>query len=263
MNTPNPLVPQGALEKQSKGRSTVHIAILTIVSIHAVFFAGLLMQGCRRNETKTAVLQPAEAITQETENTLPPLEDDYYPPVADSAQSSSPLPQSTPIVQQKSEESFTAVLPQAVHEPPAEGKSYTIVKGDTFAAIAQANGVKLDALKKANPTLNPARLRPGTPIQIPAATAAKDSSLGSAASSKPMASVTSGKTHRVKRGETLARIARRYGVSVPAIRTANNLPSDLIRAGQKLAIPDKSRNETEPRLTATASPQVAAKGYAR
>ncbi|MHC1766488.1 MAG: LysM peptidoglycan-binding domain-containing protein [Verrucomicrobiia bacterium] len=262
MNTPNPLVPQGALEKQSKGRSTVHIAILTIVSIHAVFFAGLLMQGCRRDETKTAALQPAEAVTNENENTLPPLDDEYYPPTAESAQSSSPLPQSTPIVQQQPEESTPAVLPQAVHEPPAEGRSYTIVKGDTFAAIAKANSVKLDALKKANPTLNPNRLKPGTPIQIPAATAAKEPSFGSADSSKPMASVTSGKTHRVKRGETLARIARRYGVSVPAIRTANSLPSDLIRAGQKLTIPEKSK-DGEPRLTATASTQVAARGYAR
>ncbi len=259
MNTPNPLVPQGALERQAKGRSTVHIAILTIVSIHAVFFAGLLMQGCRRDENKTAALQPAEAITNE--NTLPPLESDYYPPTQESDPPSSPVPQPTPFVQQQPAESIPAGLPQAVREPPAEGKSYTIAKGDTFTAIAKANGVKLNALKKANPTINPSRLRPGTTIQIPAATSAKGSEVASAASTKPMAAVASGKTYRVKRGENLARIARRHGVTVSAIRTANNLSSDVIRAGQKLKIPDRSTGGTESNYTAATTPQASSAAY--
>src|SRR5262245_13118642 len=50
MNTPNPLVPQGSLPYPSRGKSTVRIAVLTIVAIHAVFFAGLLMQGCKRED---------------------------------------------------------------------------------------------------------------------------------------------------------------------------------------------------------------------
>ena len=43
--------------------------------------------------------------------------------------------------------------------------------------------------------------------------------------------------HRVQAGETLFGIARRYGVTVAAIRAANALPGDAIRAGQELAIP--------------------------
>lgn len=43
--------------------------------------------------------------------------------------------------------------------------------------------------------------------------------------------------HVVAQGETLTKIARRYGVSVSSLRSANGLPSDLIKVGQKLTIP--------------------------
>jgi penicillin-insensitive murein endopeptidase len=43
--------------------------------------------------------------------------------------------------------------------------------------------------------------------------------------------------HRVRRGETLGSIARRYGTSVTAIRRANGLKSTRIRAGRSYTIP--------------------------
>ena len=44
--------------------------------------------------------------------------------------------------------------------------------------------------------------------------------------------------HRVRRGDTLYKLARRYGVSVSAIRQINGLRSDRIIVGQRLTIPD-------------------------
>jgi LysM repeat protein len=41
----------------------------------------------------------------------------------------------------------------------------------------------------------------------------------------------------VIQGETLFGLARRYGVSVDNLRTANKLPDDNIRIGQRLVIP--------------------------
>lgn len=43
--------------------------------------------------------------------------------------------------------------------------------------------------------------------------------------------------HRIKQGESLSTIARRYGVSVRALKTSNNLRGSSIRAGKDLLIP--------------------------
>jgi penicillin-insensitive murein endopeptidase len=43
--------------------------------------------------------------------------------------------------------------------------------------------------------------------------------------------------HRVRRGETLGHLARRYGTSVAAIRAANGLQGTRLRAGRSYAIP--------------------------
>ena len=43
--------------------------------------------------------------------------------------------------------------------------------------------------------------------------------------------------HRVRQGETLGSLARRYGTSVNAIRAANGLRSSRLRAGRSYTIP--------------------------
>lgn len=55
---------------------------------------------------------------------------------------------------------------------------------------------------------------------------------------------TSGETgafHLVRHGESLAQIAQQYGASVPAIRQANNLPSNKLRTGSQLLIPSSEK----------------------
>ena len=42
MNNPSPLVPQGSLQQNAKGRSYVKMAFFTVVAIHIVFFGGLI-----------------------------------------------------------------------------------------------------------------------------------------------------------------------------------------------------------------------------
>lgn len=76
------------------------------------------------------------------------------------------------------------------------------------------------------PTVTPGTPPEGTPDVTPAAT--------------PNPTATAGpKYHTVELGETLAKIARAYGVTSSAIVAANNLASaDLIYVGQKLVIPE-------------------------
>lgn len=50
----------------------------------------------------------------------------------------------------------------------------------------------------------------------------------------------------VKKGDSLARIAKSHGTSVKALKAANGLKSDLIAAGRKLKIPHAGKSLSSP-----------------
>lgn len=52
-------------------------------------------------------------------------------------------------------------------------------------------------------------------------------------------------TYKIKSGDNLYSIAKRHGVTVDAIKRANNMTSDNIRAGQTITIPAKSTNTSK------------------
>ncbi len=71
--------------------------------------------------------------------------------------------------------------------------------------------------------------------------------------------------HVVQQGEVLLEIANRYGVSVEAIRQANNLTDDFLRVGQELIIPlptptptDATPSPEAPQATTTPTPEPTA-----
>lgn len=57
------------------------------------------------------------------------------------------------------------------------------------------------------------------------------------ASYRPATFIAEAQMHRVKRGETLSEIAQRYGVSLSALRDANELHGNTIQVGKTLQIP--------------------------
>lgn len=50
---------------------------------------------------------------------------------------------------------------------PTGGKTYTVKKDDTMWALSQKFGVTLEALMKANPTVDPTKMRIGSVLIIP------------------------------------------------------------------------------------------------
>ena len=52
-----------------------------------------------------------------------------------------------------------------------------------------------------------------------------------------MANRSAAKMHKVVKGDSLSRIAKRYNISVIKLKRANNLKSDIVRLGQRLTIP--------------------------
>jgi N-acetylmuramoyl-L-alanine amidase len=98
--------------------------------------------------------------------------------------------------------------------------------GTWFAAQAtRRNGVEL-ASAKVSGANNSAAVRPASSNQVVVANHAD-----------PPADAGVRDLHRVGRGESLGSIARQYGISVGALKSANQMSSDTVRAGAVLAIP--------------------------
>ncbi|HEY0197548.1 MAG TPA: N-acetylmuramoyl-L-alanine amidase [Rhodanobacter sp.] len=98
-------------------------------------------------------------------------------------------------------------------------------QGTWFAAqAARRNGVELASVKPAARSDDSA---PTKPVSRMVATAEQ--------SERADANVRD--LHRVGRGESLRSIARQYGISVGALKTANRINADTVRAGTLLTIP--------------------------
>jgi len=126
--------------------------------------------------------------------------------------------------------------------PPATGGStYVVQPGDYISLIARRLGVSVAAILAANNISNPNLIFAGQVLVIPGGsggTPVPTSAPTSAPpSGTPVPPATGGK-YTVVRGDTLNAIARRFGVTVQAIMSANGLTNpNLIFVGQVLTIP--------------------------
>ncbi len=101
---------------------------------------------------------------------------------------------------------------------------HVVQYGQSLSGIARYYGTTVQAIVRANGIRNPNRIYVGQRLRIPVR-----SSGGNAAPAR---------VHVVRWGETLSRIAARYGVSLYALMRANGLRSpNYIYAGQRLVIP--------------------------
>ena len=71
---------------------------------------------------------------------------------------------------------------------------------------------------------------------------------------------TAGRKVKVGRGDTLSVLARRYSVSVDAIKSANNLTDTRLTAGQELIIPGPGWSAEAPAAPSTTAAEVTAQG---
>lgn len=111
---------------------------------------------------------------------------------------------------------------------PATSEFYVVRPGDTLAGIARKYGTTVEVLAQLNGLSNPSLIYVGQTLILSAASAPP-------ATASP---ATTPVIHIVERGETLSVIAQRYGSSVSALATANNLANpSLIYVGQRLLIP--------------------------
>src|SRR6185503_1198939 len=116
--------------------------------------------------------------------------------------------------------------------------THLVRPGERLNAIAARYHLPAAEIRGANPGARTSRLKSGTRLVIP--TVAVPSALAMRAVNGPAFSRHQARmaTHRVRSGETLIGIARRYRVSLRALRQINALPVEYtLRAGKRLRIP--------------------------
>lgn len=121
---------------------------------------------------------------------------------------------------------------------PAERVQYlahVVRRRERLSTIAANYRIPLADLRAANPGLG-SRPRAGTRLVIPAVAIPSAIAVRAAGDRRPHHSAA--KTHRVRRGETLTGIARRYRVSLTALKRANAIRNEhALKAGARLRIP--------------------------
>lgn len=111
-------------------------------------------------------------------------------------------------------------------------REYVVRRGDTLSEIATKTGASVAQLRSAN-GLRGDMLKIGQKLEVPTSTSATVAA--APRNSNEVAAVTE-VTHRVQRGETLWRIANRYGIPVNDLSRQNGLSGDVLQVGQTLRV---------------------------
>ena len=139
-------------------------------------------------------------------------------------------------------------LAQIVKDPEGFGVTLPVVKDEAQFAIVDIEGqidlalaaelaeLDVDTLYAFNPGYNRWATDPAGPHRLILPVGAADS-FQAALAQVPLADRVRWKRHKVANGETLSEIAENYGTTLAAVRSANNLRNNVIRAGAHLMIP--------------------------
>jgi membrane-bound lytic murein transglycosylase D len=126
------------------------------------------------------------------------------------------------------------------YDDPIDFDIFTIDKCMSFKGISTQTGIAIADLERLNPELLRGVTPPGTttyPLRIPRG---YTEIITLAYDNIPVEKPATLSRHRIRRGETLSGIAKKYGVSLTALMEANNLSKKRrIYAGQTLNIPIK------------------------
>lgn len=129
---------------------------------------------------------------------------------------------------------FAERLAQVPQDERLVQVEHVVRRGETLSSIARRYGVSTRSLARANELGKRPKVRQGQVLIIP------DGPLTGPTETAQRGG--GGSYHTVRRGETLGKIAGRYGVSVRQLRDWNDLDSNMIRSGQRLRVRSPQRD---------------------
>jgi membrane-bound lytic murein transglycosylase D len=126
-------------------------------------------------------------------------------------------------------EAQLAAMPAYV--PPSEPTFVThrVNRGETLSTIARRYRTSVNEIVRVNHLRSRNRIRQGQRLKIPQRGGAAEVQIASSGRATSL-------THTVSRGDSLWRLASRYGTTVDRIKSDNGLRGDALTVGQRLAI---------------------------
>jgi membrane-bound lytic murein transglycosylase D len=112
-------------------------------------------------------------------------------------------------------------------------KKYKVRQGDTFSGIAEKFGVTVSQLKSWN-KISGNKLLAGKVLKI-----------GTVKDNTPVDDETIANNYKVKKNDTLGKIALQFNVSLTQLRKWNNLKNDVVKVGQILKVSGDAVAETQ------------------
>jgi len=241
-----------------------------VLCLHLGAITVLIMQpGCRTTQPPTQTFQQEQTLnrsalpTEGTEDIIPStfLGEDMGLDAAFNAgmdvERSSPRRPSSEFAE------FDQIQPlQPIDSAPTVNvagtsvETYVVKKGDSLWAISKAHNVSLNELLSLNGLSKTAPLKIGQEIKIPVEGGSATVSTITADSYQPSAYNVATQNYTVARGDSLSKIAKKYGTSVSSIKAANNKSSDMIQVGEKLLIPVSGTAPVASAAVTTRAPSV-------
>lgn len=116
--------------------------------------------------------------------------------------------------------------------PKTSNQVYVVKVGDTLSKIAAQHGVTTKSLQQMNGLSN-GNIRPGQKLKVNKTSSPRPQTAQQTTKNKNKVIL-----HRVKKGETLWSVSKRYGVKVSDLKKWNNLKSNQVNLSQSLKIID-------------------------
>jgi LysM repeat protein len=225
-----------------------------VIAVHiAVLVLAIVIPGCRSTQSTTVpptttneVNTPAPMATSRI-SAAPEMRDaDLNPPLAgdvatnfDPNATATAAPSGTRFSPTRPLSPSSGPTDVMIAPPPAPAQpvaTYTVTRGDNLWTLAKKNNLSVRELASANGLSADAGLRVGQVLVIPGqAPAASPAINPAAAGDRP---TENSRSYVIRPGDTLGKIARVHGTSVAELKAFNRLTSDMVRAGDRLYIPE-------------------------
>jgi membrane-bound lytic murein transglycosylase D len=139
-------------------------------------------------------------------------------------------------------DNYQKYFPGLMKDSPRYYTTYTMPQSASVGYVSRKLGISVEKLQDYNYALSPAvwkgryLIPKGYQLRLPDKASYNTAALRAPEQKVESSTVYGGVSYRVRPGDTLGKISKKYEVSVASIKALNNLRSDMLKVGQLLVL---------------------------